>query len=48
MLAALTALLVCLWLPVARAQETNFEEIVVGFEVQQLVSQDMFVQYDGT
>lgn len=41
----------CLWLLLsttpAAAQASQFEEIVVTFEVQRLIKTDMFVRYDG-
>ncbi len=34
--------------PLVLAQEKTYEEIVVGFDVPQLIRTDLFVQYDGS
>ena len=36
-----------LWTAPATAQTSQFEEIVVTFEIQRLIKTDMFVRYDG-
>jgi hypothetical protein len=45
-LVAVLAAMLLSWTP-GRAQQADYEEIVVGFEIPRLVKTDLFVQYDG-